>query len=169
MGNEPRFAFTKIFVDDLDAEAHFYTTTFGMGEKARLKFGEGRTHSRRSSSPPLETTIRTSSCGATSSGRLRRPEKRRSDSLSATWRRSYAELRSAADQSSSRRKPYPRQVWRWHSSQTRKAMSSKLCSTSDRPPSATFRRVGTGLVTLSSNHHHPLDTRESRHRTPVTM
>ncbi|WP_020109221.1 VOC family protein [Nocardia sp. 348MFTsu5.1] len=42
MGNEPRFAFTKIFVDDLDAEAHFYTITFGMGEKARLKFGEGK-------------------------------------------------------------------------------------------------------------------------------
>ncbi|WP_239450663.1 VOC family protein [Gordonia terrae] len=36
-----RFAFTKIFVDDLDREASFYVTVFGLTQKARLNFGEG--------------------------------------------------------------------------------------------------------------------------------
>ncbi|ABH00050.1 conserved hypothetical protein (plasmid) [Rhodococcus jostii RHA1] len=41
MSTDPRFAFIKIFVDDLVTEAVFYTSTFGMSEKARLAFGEG--------------------------------------------------------------------------------------------------------------------------------
>lgn len=36
-----RFAFTKIFVDDLDAESAFYMATFGLTLKARLQFDEG--------------------------------------------------------------------------------------------------------------------------------
>ena len=41
MTSDKRFAFTKIFVDDLDKEATFYISTFGMSEKARLEMGEG--------------------------------------------------------------------------------------------------------------------------------
>jgi lactoylglutathione lyase len=36
-----RFAFTKIFVDDLDAESAFYQSTFGLSEKTRYASGEG--------------------------------------------------------------------------------------------------------------------------------
>ena len=36
-----RFAFTKVFVNDLDTEAAFYLSTFDMTEKARLSFGAG--------------------------------------------------------------------------------------------------------------------------------
>lgn len=31
-----RFAFTKIFVEDIEAEADFYAAVFGMKEKNRL-------------------------------------------------------------------------------------------------------------------------------------
>ncbi|MBA4024050.1 MAG: glyoxalase [Gordonia sp.] len=41
MSNQPRFAFTKIFVDDLEVESDFYTAVFDMTVKARLNLGEG--------------------------------------------------------------------------------------------------------------------------------
>ncbi|KDE12223.1 VOC family protein [Rhodococcus aetherivorans] len=41
MSSDTRFAFTKIFVDDVAAEAAFYRAALGMTEKARLTIGEG--------------------------------------------------------------------------------------------------------------------------------
>ncbi len=36
-----RFTFTKIFVDDIEAESDFYVAAFGMKEKNRLTVGRG--------------------------------------------------------------------------------------------------------------------------------
>ncbi|KLL95465.1 VOC family protein [Rhodococcus rhodochrous] len=42
MSKPTRFAFTKIFVDDIETEAAFYTAVFGMREKNRLTVGRGK-------------------------------------------------------------------------------------------------------------------------------
>ncbi|PTR21611.1 putative enzyme related to lactoylglutathione lyase [Rhodococcus sp. OK519] len=41
MTSSSRFAFTKVFVDNLPAQARFYQSAFGLTEKARLAVGEG--------------------------------------------------------------------------------------------------------------------------------
>ncbi|WP_068166019.1 VOC family protein [Rhodococcus phenolicus] len=41
MNGDTRFAFTKIFVDDIEAQAAFYCAAFDMTEKNRLTIGEG--------------------------------------------------------------------------------------------------------------------------------
>ena len=41
MSSAPRFAFTKIFVDDVDKEAAFYIAALGMNQKTRIELGEG--------------------------------------------------------------------------------------------------------------------------------
>jgi len=58
MSSDKRFAFTKIFVDDIEAQSSFYRAVFEMREKGRLTVGTGRTPWRRSSSPADATTIR---------------------------------------------------------------------------------------------------------------
>lgn len=40
--SDKRFTFTKIFVDDIEAQAAFYRAAFDMREKNRLTVGEGR-------------------------------------------------------------------------------------------------------------------------------
>ncbi|MFZ3393609.1 VOC family protein [Rhodococcus sp. 7Tela_A2] len=42
MTSDKRFAFTKIFVDDIEAQASFYRAAFEMREKNRLTIGTGR-------------------------------------------------------------------------------------------------------------------------------
>lgn len=42
MSSDKRFAFTKIFVDDIEAQASFYRAVFEMREKGRLTVGTGR-------------------------------------------------------------------------------------------------------------------------------
>jgi predicted enzyme related to lactoylglutathione lyase len=59
MTDSTRFAFTKVFVDDLSAEASFYCSIFGLKEKARLSVGEG--------ADALEEVILTSGRGDDSS------------------------------------------------------------------------------------------------------
>ena len=41
MADDPRMTFTKILVDDLDAESAFYSTVLGLVEKHRVVGGEG--------------------------------------------------------------------------------------------------------------------------------
>ncbi|MFF5965228.1 VOC family protein [Streptomyces collinus] len=41
MADDARFTFTKILVDDLEAEAAFYSTVLGLVEKHRVAGGEG--------------------------------------------------------------------------------------------------------------------------------
>lgn len=41
MTSTTRFAFTKVFVTDLDAQASFYKSVFDLTEKARIVVGEG--------------------------------------------------------------------------------------------------------------------------------
>ncbi|MEE2031115.1 VOC family protein [Rhodococcus chondri] len=42
MSSDTRFAFTKIFVDDIEKQAAFYRAAFEMTEKNRLTVGTGR-------------------------------------------------------------------------------------------------------------------------------
>jgi lactoylglutathione lyase len=41
MTNSTRFAFTKVFVEDLQAQTSFYTAVFGLAESAHISVGEG--------------------------------------------------------------------------------------------------------------------------------
>jgi predicted enzyme related to lactoylglutathione lyase len=41
VADDPRFAFTKILVDDLETESAFYNTVLGLVEKHRVAGGEG--------------------------------------------------------------------------------------------------------------------------------
>ncbi len=51
MSNRIRFAFVKVFVDNIEKQAAFYRAAFGMVEKNRLTVERASMPSRRSSSP----------------------------------------------------------------------------------------------------------------------
>ncbi|MEU1525445.1 VOC family protein [Nocardia rhamnosiphila] len=54
--SDPRFAFTKILVDDLEAQFTFYSTVFGRVERTRYEFDDR--------ADPLAEIIMTSADGA---------------------------------------------------------------------------------------------------------